>query len=118
MTKTQNETDSYLTHEAARLGMTPEALLTASVTAYLQKEYLTRGDAAKELNVSTRTVSNWLTKGLPHAKIGGSVRILRADLKSWIMLHRVTSTMPRPSQRKLPPRGSRRPSAASLLSGV
>jgi len=55
------------------------------------KTYLTIRDTAALVGVTTRTVAKWLTTGLPHVKLGGLIRILPEDLRSWILLHRKSS---------------------------
>lgn len=45
---------------------------------------LKKAEVAEQLGVSIRTVANWLKRGLPHFKLGTTVRVSPADLESWI----------------------------------
>ena len=85
------QTINNINAEAERRGMSPEEFAARAIRHYLSTEYLTRAGVAQELSVTERTVFNWTRNGLPHAKIGGVTRILRADLDAFINLHRVNS---------------------------
>lgn len=45
--------------------------------------YTTR-EVAGKMGVSPRTVANWLKNGMPHFKLGRTVRVSPADLELWI----------------------------------
>lgn len=51
------------------------------------EKYLTPKDVAEIAKVSSRTVANWLRKGLRHYKIGATVRVEPADLQRWFQKH-------------------------------
>lgn len=46
---------------------------------------LTIAEAAGYLNISTKTLRNWVYRGqVPYVKIGGAVRFRFSDLETWI----------------------------------
>ena len=47
-------------------------------------EVFTTKQVAKKFSVSTRTVANWLKQGLPHFKLGRTVRVSPEDIELWI----------------------------------
>lgn len=51
-------------------------------------DLLTAPEVAQKVRVSARTVSNWLKRGLPHFKLGRTVRVSPADLEIWINRHK------------------------------
>ena len=46
--------------------------------------YLTSKDLEKKYQISRSTVDNWKKEGLPHIKIGRSVRFDEAEVDKWI----------------------------------
>lgn len=44
---------------------------------------------ARRVDVSERTVWQWLSQGLPHARVGGTTLIKFSDLDEWLSKHRV-----------------------------
>ena len=52
------------------------------------RDLLTTKETAEILGVTPRTVMNYLRGGLPCVKLGRTVRIMRADLDTWIASHR------------------------------
>lgn len=50
----------------------------------MEDEKLTVKEIATEYKITTRTVSNWMERGLPYIKIGRMVRILRSELIKFI----------------------------------
>lgn len=57
-------------------------------------DLLKKQDVAKKFGVSSRTVANWLKKGLPYFKLGTTVRVSPADLESWINKNKRVSLSP------------------------
>ena len=46
--------------------------------------YLTSKDLEKKYQVSRSTIDNWKKDGLPHIKIGRSVRFVEKEVERWI----------------------------------
>ena len=57
-------------------------------------ELLTPKEVGERFKVSARTVANWLKKGLPHFKLGRTVRVSPADIDLWITKNKRTSLSP------------------------
>lgn len=45
---------------------------------------LTTAQVAQQAGVSKRTVANWLKRGLPHFRVGQTVRVSPDDFELWI----------------------------------
>lgn len=56
--------------------------------------FLTVKEVAEVLQVTDRSVANYLKRGLPYIKVGGIVRVHSADLRSWMLSHRRTNLSP------------------------
>jgi excisionase family DNA binding protein len=52
-------------------------------------ELLTTTELARRAKVSERTIRNWKAQGLPHKKIGRTVRYDDAEAMAWINQHTV-----------------------------
>ena len=53
--------------------------------------HLTRRQLASHLGVSTRTIDNLMTRGLPYLKLTGKlVRFPRAEVENWLAQRQVT----------------------------
>jgi len=53
-------------------------------TQAITPEYLSLRDLAAYTSISTRTVSKWIKSGMPHYRIGGSLRIKRSEFDEWV----------------------------------
>lgn len=54
----------------------------------------TAGDVADFLSISERTVRAWqLDHKLPHLKIGGTVRFVPSEVRTWASFHEVRSRL-------------------------
>lgn len=54
----------------------------------------TAREVAGKMRVSPRTVANWLKNGMPHFKLGRTVRVSPADLELWINKNKRVSLSP------------------------
>lgn len=77
-------------------------------------EYLTIKEVASRMKVGTRTVANWLKRGLPHIKLGGLVRVVPADLDKWILLHSRNALLPSIPELVVELRGARKKESQAL----
>lgn len=56
-------------------------------------DYLTVNEFAREFGISVQVVYGHLRQGnIPHARIGGNIRIHRAALEAWLLSQQLTST--------------------------
>jgi hypothetical protein len=65
--------------------------------------FFTIKDTAKMLGCTTRTIAKYLTRGLPHYKFEGAIRISPSDLFQWIQDHKRQSSpsIPVPREERL-----------------
>ena len=49
-----------------------------------QKNYMTILQVANYYNVSTKTIRNWIVKGMPHIRVGNVMRFNIDDVESWV----------------------------------
>lgn len=47
-------------------------------------QYLTTDDLSREMKVTRQTVWKWRKLGMPHIKIGRSVRFVKTDVDKWL----------------------------------
>jgi excisionase family DNA binding protein len=57
-------------------------------------ELLTTKKVAERFSVSPRTVANWLKRGLPHFKLGRTVRVSPEDIELWIKKNKRVELLP------------------------
>lgn len=55
----------------------------------VQREWGRVPTCARRVDVSERTVWQWLSQGLPHARVNGTTLIKFSDLDEWLARHRV-----------------------------
>jgi excisionase family DNA binding protein len=51
----------------------------------IEKLWLTKTEACERLNIGMTTLDKLIAEGLPHARLGRSVRIPSAELERWAM---------------------------------
>jgi hypothetical protein len=56
-------------------------------TAYLQKAWLTLGEAARYADITTTTLRSWRESGLPESRVEGRIYIKRSHLDAWFEEH-------------------------------
>jgi excisionase family DNA binding protein len=49
-----------------------------------REQWMSRAEFAQHLRVSRRTLTRWQRAGLPHARIGGAVKIDAAAATTWL----------------------------------
>ena len=57
-------------------------------------ELFTTNEVAGKFGVSPRTVANWLKTGLPHFKLGRTVRVSPDDIQIWIKTNKKIEVSP------------------------
>lgn len=55
-------------------------------------DYLTLDQLAARMSVHKNTLRNWLQKGMPYYKIGGSVRVKGSEFEEWFQQFSCTDT--------------------------
>jgi excisionase family DNA binding protein len=48
------------------------------------EQYLNIIDIAKRYKVSTKTIRNWIKRGMPHLRIGNVIRFDISEVEQWI----------------------------------
>ena len=48
------------------------------------EEYITTKELCEWLKISHNTANNWRRKGLPHVRVGNTVRYDREEVKKWM----------------------------------
>ena len=48
------------------------------------EQYLNIIDIAKRYKVSTKTIRNWIKRGMPHLRTGNVIRFDTAEVENWI----------------------------------
>jgi excisionase family DNA binding protein len=56
-------------------------------SAYVPMQFSTVEEFAKRMRFSTRTVSEWIKKGLPIYRIGSDIRIADKEADEWLRDH-------------------------------
>lgn len=50
----------------------------------MENEFLTVEELSKMLKISRSTIDRWRKEGLPHIKIGNSIRFDKAEVLQWL----------------------------------